>query len=137
MGGPDHPRKGIAMLYLISGWANNEELGGIEWHVGEALPEIIGRVITFQADGDELECIVNALKATSEPNVQVPTNRDEDGANLHNQLPVLAELNRALDSLTTKRTRQREMIGRRIELLEERMNSIERIFNMEFLEEKE
>ena len=124
------------MLYISIGRAYNEELGGIEWHVGEGIPDITGRVITFQADGDELECIVNALKATSEPNVQVPTNRDEDGANLH-KLPVLAELNRALDSLTTKRTRQREMIDRRIELLEERMNSIERIFNMEFLEEKE
>ena len=120
MGGPDHTRKGIAMLYLISGWANNEELGGIEWHVGEALPEIIGRVITFQADGDELECIVNALKATSEPK-------------------SIDELRATGDAETVSRIMgsYKKMIGRRIEFLEERMNSIERIFNMEFLEEKE
>lgn len=33
----------------------------VEWHTGEPLPEV-GRVVTIQADGDELEVILNALK---------------------------------------------------------------------------
>lgn len=32
-----------------------------EWHVGDPLPEIEGRVITFQADGDELDVILASL----------------------------------------------------------------------------
>lgn len=34
------------------------------WHVGEPLPEITHRVVTFQADGDELEMIVAAMIRT-------------------------------------------------------------------------
>lgn len=32
------------------------------WHVGEPLPELSGRVITFQADGDELDTLLGALR---------------------------------------------------------------------------
>jgi hypothetical protein len=32
-----------------------------EWHVGEPLPELEGGVITFQADGDELDIILASL----------------------------------------------------------------------------
>lgn len=32
-----------------------------EWHVGEPVPEV-GRVVTFQADGDELELILKAME---------------------------------------------------------------------------
>lgn len=35
------------------------------WHVGEPLPELSGRVITFQADGDELDTLLGALKKYS------------------------------------------------------------------------
>ena len=31
------------------------------WHVGEPLPKIEGRVVTFQADGDELAAILEGL----------------------------------------------------------------------------
>ena len=33
-----------------------------EWHVGEELPRNLPRVVTFQADGDELEAILRGLK---------------------------------------------------------------------------
>lgn len=38
----------------------------IEWHVGEKLPAFVEehRVVTIQADGDELEVILRALRAT-------------------------------------------------------------------------
>lgn len=32
-----------------------------QWHVGEPLPTIQGRVVTFQADGEELDLILAAL----------------------------------------------------------------------------
>ena len=32
-----------------------------QWHVGEPLPEVTGCVITFQADGDELDIILASL----------------------------------------------------------------------------
>jgi hypothetical protein len=34
-----------------------------EWHIGEPVPLNIGRVVTFQADGDELEVILDAMGA--------------------------------------------------------------------------
>lgn len=40
----------------------NQHSDPIEWHVGEPLPEIKGRVVLFQADGDELEFIKRALE---------------------------------------------------------------------------
>ena len=38
-----------------------------EWHVGEPLPELRSRVITFQADGHELDMIQRAMHATWRP----------------------------------------------------------------------
>jgi hypothetical protein len=32
-----------------------------EWHVGDSIPELHGQVITFQADGHELEMILIAM----------------------------------------------------------------------------
>jgi hypothetical protein len=130
MGGPDHPRKGIAMLYISIGRAYNEELGGIEWHVGEALPEITGRVVTFQADGDELECIVNALKATSKPKsvdelIEIPGGLISPQVGWQMVDGKIEALNDSLDSYKKMRS------------LDKTLDSIERIFNMEFLEEKE
>ena len=34
----------------------------IQWHVGEDLAQITGRVVTFQADGDELALILTAMR---------------------------------------------------------------------------
>ncbi len=34
----------------------------IEWHVNESVPELKGQVITFQADGHELQLIIAALE---------------------------------------------------------------------------
>ncbi len=34
-----------------------------EWHVGEPVPKQFGRVVQFQADGDELDLIVDAMRA--------------------------------------------------------------------------
>ncbi len=33
-----------------------------EWHVGEPIPKSIGRVVTRQADGDELELILDVVR---------------------------------------------------------------------------
>ena len=35
-----------------------------EWHVGEPVPKEFGRVVQFQADGDELDLIVDAMQAS-------------------------------------------------------------------------
>jgi len=45
------------MLYI-------KETHGIDstWRVGEPIPDIVSRVVTFQADGDELEVILRALR---------------------------------------------------------------------------
>lgn len=32
------------------------------WHTGEPLPKIVGPVVTFQADGEELQVILGALR---------------------------------------------------------------------------
>ena len=42
------------------------------WHVGESLPQIEGRVITFQADGDELDIILASLDRRYKFNKYVP-----------------------------------------------------------------
>ena len=34
------------------------------WHVGEPLPRLRGRVVRFQADGDELSALYRGLGAT-------------------------------------------------------------------------
>lgn len=47
------------MLFIKQDWQPEAN-----WHVGETLPIITARVVTFQADGDELEVILAALKAT-------------------------------------------------------------------------
>ena len=35
---------------------------GVQWHLGESVPEISNRVVVFQADGDELEMILDAMR---------------------------------------------------------------------------
>lgn len=37
-----------------------------QWHVGEAIPTLVyeRRVVTFQADGDELDLILSAMERT-------------------------------------------------------------------------
>lgn len=37
----------------------------IEWHVGENMPSISGKVVKFQADGDELEVLTEAIRKAS------------------------------------------------------------------------
>jgi len=111
VGGSDHPGKGITMLYITRGWANSEPLSGIEWHVGAPLPEITGRVITFQADGDELECILKALRDTRETKVEVPPNRDWEYARY---MKILED--------------QTEALRRNIDVLQRRLESVEMLF---------
>lgn len=52
------------MLYIKSG-VIDEGKGSTQnwtvWHVGEALPPITSPVVSFQADGDELEIILQVL----------------------------------------------------------------------------
>lgn len=38
--------------------------GKREWHVGEPVPRHLGRVVTFQADGDELDLFIDAMHAS-------------------------------------------------------------------------
>ncbi len=45
-------------------WIDLDDDRTITWHVGQPLPPITKRVITFQADGHELTAILNALKST-------------------------------------------------------------------------
>jgi hypothetical protein len=35
-----------------------------DWHVGESVPDILSRIVNFQADGHELEMILQAMRAT-------------------------------------------------------------------------
>lgn len=35
------------------------------WHVGEPMPRISGRVVRFDADGEELEVILAAIRSWS------------------------------------------------------------------------
>jgi hypothetical protein len=48
-----------------------------EWHVGEPIPENLGRVVTFQADGDELEMIYAAMAPPSRLFWMPPSNGPE------------------------------------------------------------
>jgi hypothetical protein len=53
------------MLYIMQKTSSKPEDGTENtWHIGEPLPPITTTVVTFQADGDELLTILNALKAT-------------------------------------------------------------------------
>jgi hypothetical protein len=70
-----------------------------EWHVGEPVPKNLGRVVTFQADGNELELILDAMDGKTTINIEA--NRDEVISNLEMRLElVLAEL--ALEKLAPK-----------------------------------
>lgn len=40
-----------------------------EWHVGEPIPEVTARVVTFQADSEELEVILTAIKSASKESI--------------------------------------------------------------------
>lgn len=56
------------MLYVKKGVF--ESLDRVEgWHTGETMPMVRGPVVSFQADGDELEVILAALRqaARKEP----------------------------------------------------------------------
>lgn len=71
------------MLYIrgaaILGHAREEA----EWHVGETEPQWpSSRVVTFQADGDELELLVNAIKEKSHKHKGGPNYCVECGAKL-------------------------------------------------------
>jgi hypothetical protein len=50
------------MLYIITGSAHQDKPTYSTWHVGEKVKLPVCPVITFQADGHELEVIINALK---------------------------------------------------------------------------
>lgn len=52
------------MAMFVTKTSNTKEYS--EWHVGEPLPWHIlrNRIITFQADGDELELIIRAMEQT-------------------------------------------------------------------------
>lgn len=41
------------------------------WHLGDPVPEIRARVVTLQADGDELDCLLDAMKKTQRPIVEL------------------------------------------------------------------
>ena len=51
-------------MALLIQWFNRGVTKQTEWHYGEPLPSMQARVVSFQADGDELELILHALKAT-------------------------------------------------------------------------
>lgn len=59
-----------------------------DWHVGEPVPvpRNIPRVCQLQADGDELELVIAAMKATSSESVRVITRKE-----LHNLFPQSGE----------------------------------------------
>lgn len=60
-----------------------------EWHIGESLPEIKSKVVTFQADDDELEIILAALRKTR-PSAHVETLTQLQHVELdHDLFPVL------------------------------------------------
>lgn len=44
---------------------NRSPSGWLEWHLGQELP-VMPRVAEFQADGDELEIILDSLRVASE-----------------------------------------------------------------------
>ena len=54
------------MLYIVAGTIHQDKITYSTWHVGEKLnfPKPC-EVISFQADGDELLIILDALKAHS------------------------------------------------------------------------
>ena len=62
------------MLYI------KNAVGGQEWHVGEPLPKVIGRVVTFQADGDELDFIIQALQKYKQSQIHVVMRNEFYGA---------------------------------------------------------
>lgn len=42
----------------------------LQWHVGEPLPSLSARVISFQADGDELQVILDALNQSKKESAE-------------------------------------------------------------------
>lgn len=52
------------MLYIIEGSAISlsASMSHVGWHIGQSLPQLKSRVITFQADGNELDVILTALR---------------------------------------------------------------------------
>lgn len=46
------------MMYI------NDRYYDLHWHIGEPVPALKARVVTFQADGDELDLILEAMRKT-------------------------------------------------------------------------
>jgi len=55
------------MLYIREEMSPPEMDTWLEWHIGESCPKLKARVITFQADGDELGVILEALADHGKP----------------------------------------------------------------------
>lgn len=43
----------------------DDKVASSVWHVGEYMPHVEGRVVTFHADGDELDVFIDALEKAS------------------------------------------------------------------------
>ena len=55
-------------MLRIRGWQNEEretEDSVLEWHLGEPVPNF-ARIVSFAADGDELELFAQAMRATED-----------------------------------------------------------------------
>jgi len=59
------------MLYYTDGTRENGGCNWTQWWIGYSMPQTTGRVVTFQADGDELLVILQALKAASKTEPKV------------------------------------------------------------------
>jgi len=59
------------MSLFIAGGLAHDVINWTEWHIGEPIPVFDGRVITFQADGDELAVLIQAIKKSSAEPVRV------------------------------------------------------------------
>lgn len=52
------------MSLYVETKTTNGQMVRAEWHVGSPIPEM-GRIVKFQADGDELDLIIDAMLGTS------------------------------------------------------------------------
>lgn len=51
------------MLYIT--YTSHRGAITAQWHVGEPLPALSNRVVVFQADGDELELLLRAMRGSN------------------------------------------------------------------------
>jgi hypothetical protein len=54
------------MVYISEGAQPQAASPCRGWHIGEPLPKLTAKVITFQANGDELQLILSAMRETRE-----------------------------------------------------------------------